>query len=510
MGFSTARRLSFGTLTREYPFLLIIALALLVRLYGITHSPLWFDEAFSVVLSNKTPASIWSHTADDVHPPLYYLLLRAWMLIFGDSVFSVRAMSALVGELTVVMGIWLVRVLAGHRAAILGGILLALLPIAVRYSQEARMYALLALFCIAATLALACWIMRPERRGYLYIYTLMMAAGFYTHYFAAPCLISHWLYLLFVRRPAFSPLRTYAWWSANIAIVVLFAPWLPSLIAQLRYTEPLGWVPQVTAAAVLSQPWQFLTLEFGSEWPVQAYVLTPLAVLIMVIVLLNLDKDRYRPVLLLVLYTVVPILLIAVVSLKLPLFWPRYFLFSAIGLPLIIGLGLDKLMHLHRWLGILFLVMIISLQCFGLYNVYSANFKLNNPYQQVELHVDAIMGYVNRHWTVGDRVLIEGIYLYPVAVYYNRTGTQPLLYTPGAPWDSRPGKRGWGSLWHRDADALFIDNYTLIPPDTHRVWLIYEALREPPKVPQQWRPFSGFAAGGTQLRLYSLEQAELP
>ncbi len=93
------------------------------------------------------------------------------------------------------LGIWLTRQLSTRRAAVLAGVLLALLPTAVRYSQEVRMYSLLGVWLLGATLALVYWVRQPERTRYMAVYVLLMSAGFYTHYFAALCVLVHWAYL---------------------------------------------------------------------------------------------------------------------------------------------------------------------------------------------------------------------------------------------------------------------------------------------------------------------------
>ena len=124
---------------RECGLLPILILAAVVRLYGLTDSAIWCDEGSSLLLSQYSPALTWFHTAHDVHPPLYYLLLHGWMSLFGNSLFSIRFMSVVPALGTVGLVIWLVRLIATRRAAVLAGVLVALLPIAVRYSQEVRM-----------------------------------------------------------------------------------------------------------------------------------------------------------------------------------------------------------------------------------------------------------------------------------------------------------------------------------------------------------------------------------
>ena len=210
----------------EYGLLPILLLAAGIRFYDLTAAAIWGDEGSSLLLSQYSLIEIWRHAARDVHPPLYFMLLHGWIALFGDGILSVRMFSAVPGIVTVGLGVWLVALLAGRRAAILAGVLLALLPTAVRYSQEVRMYALLGMLLLGATLALAYWVRQPRRRRYLLIYSLLLALAFYTHYFTVLCVLAHWLYLALSgargedgRRLLGRPV----WWLAN-ALVVLYQP----------------------------------------------------------------------------------------------------------------------------------------------------------------------------------------------------------------------------------------------------------------------------------------------
>ncbi|MDZ5433675.1 glycosyltransferase family 39 protein [Pseudomonas fluorescens] len=123
--------------------LVLITLALIVRFHGISIPVIWYDEAYSLLLSERSPALIWSTTAGDVHPPLYYVILHFWMKVLGNSALSARSLSALADVGTLLLCTKLMSLIATRRAACFAGVLLALLPISVRYSQEVRMYALL-------------------------------------------------------------------------------------------------------------------------------------------------------------------------------------------------------------------------------------------------------------------------------------------------------------------------------------------------------------------------------
>ncbi|WP_162874436.1 glycosyltransferase family 39 protein [Pseudomonas viridiflava] len=507
---SSASRLALGILLiRDYQLLPVMTLAVAVRLYGITHSAIWFDEAYSVLISAMPPADIWRYSANDVHPPLYYFLLHVWMILFGEGVFSVRLMSAVTGVLTVPVSVWLVGVIATRRAAILAGVLSALLPFAVRYSQEARMYALVALFCLASTLALVYWVKNSRHDRYLYVYALIMALGFYTHYFAGLCLAVHWLYLLTVCERGRSLAIRPGWWMANLAVVVLYLPWVPALLMQLTHLHSVGWIPQMSVRSVVSQIWLFLTLEPASDRPLVAYFCAPVIVVLMTVALLKREPGHYRFNALLTLYTFAPILLVALVSFKVALFWPRYFLFAAMGLPLLLALGLDQLIARRRRLGIVCLIVLMGVQVSGLRNVYAGQYKINNPYQRQESGIDRVSAYVNAHGATGDRVLVYGLNFYPSALYYNKTDTKPLLFMPVNVFGERPDSVRAGSLWDQDGKAFYIDSLGRVPVDTRRVWFIYEDSQTRPDFPDHWRLVDCMTVGDTTLSLYTLEPPSL-
>jgi len=79
----------------------LVAFALRTYLLGATN--LWWDEAYSVWLARRPLTELLRTTAFDVHPPLYYVLLRGWMELAGDSEFSLRYLSVAGGVLTVVL-----------------------------------------------------------------------------------------------------------------------------------------------------------------------------------------------------------------------------------------------------------------------------------------------------------------------------------------------------------------------------------------------------------------------
>ncbi len=145
---------------RTTPFLLlaIVVLGGALRFYQIGSKGLWLDEAFSVWLGWQPIGEMlaWLLRIDQ-HPPLYYALLHFWMAL-GDDAATVRALSALLGTLTIPVIFLLGRRLADEKVGLLAALILAASPFHVRFAQETRMYTLLtlnaalALYCLARLL----------------------------------------------------------------------------------------------------------------------------------------------------------------------------------------------------------------------------------------------------------------------------------------------------------------------------------------------------------------------
>lgn len=490
----------------------ILLFASAVRFYRLDWSALWFDEAYSWFMSTQSLADGWALSAVDVHPPLYYFFLKGWMALFGSTLISMRALSACAGVITTGLGMWLTRLIATRRAACFAGTSLALLPIALRYSHEVRMYALLSVWTTGATIAFIYWVNAPGRRRYLVVYAVLVAAGLYTHYFALLAVMAHWLYLLTLRKSANEPhLRLVLqpeWWAANIAAAVLFFPWLPSFIAQLAHTGGLGWIRPVTLYSVPSALWQYLILNDGKALPAILYwALVPLLLMLCAYCVAR-DSHPQRPSVLMVIYLWAPLLVTFAVSLHLPLFIARYFLFSALALPVLLGIGLDRLMIAHRWLAILGLLFLVGIEATGIRNLYGEYDHTNDDRRPTRDRINVIADRINRQYRPGDQVIVLNSHWYRSLAFYNNTAARPLLYAPP------PSPEGAAcAIYCRieapsgpGSKAFYLEGLDRLAPDTIRVWLV-DGVRDVDKglaMPRAWQLVNSFSNGDNRLRLYEV------
>jgi mannosyltransferase len=200
-------------------------------------SPLWLDEALSVNIAGLGLGEVGDALRQDGHPPLYYWLLHAWMRVVGDGDLAARSLSGVIGLVSLPLA-WLAgRRLAGASGARWALVVVALSPFAVRYSTEARMYALVMALVLAGYLALAAALERPTW-GRLAGVATAAGALLWSHYWSA--------FLLAVVGAGL----VVAWWRSSgaardaagrsaLALVaggVLFLPWVPSLLDQLSST----------------------------------------------------------------------------------------------------------------------------------------------------------------------------------------------------------------------------------------------------------------------------------
>ena len=124
---------------------LVVVIGALLRLHNLGTESLWADEAASSTQAKDSLADLIKRTARDNYPPLHNLALFAAIKLFGDSEWSLRLPSATFGVANIAALYWLGTMTVGRTAGLIGAVLLALSPFHLWYSQEARMYSLLAL-----------------------------------------------------------------------------------------------------------------------------------------------------------------------------------------------------------------------------------------------------------------------------------------------------------------------------------------------------------------------------
>ena len=279
--------------------LLILGIAAGLRFYNLDTQSLWADEGNSAALAARSLGTIAQEAANDIHPPLYYWLLHLWTGIFGHDEAGLRSLSAVLGVLLVLATAELGRRLYHDAGGLAAGLIAALAPFQIYYSQEARMYILVALEAALAML-LFWWVLSQEDRRLpsegvanvrvrwlpfsAQLLVLVWTAGLYTHYaFAliiALCTGLYALWLIITVRRGCTGARIMRWLLFLALTFGLYAPWLSTAVHQLT-----SWpAPATTISLVAELNSLITTLVFGPVTPDQSQ---PWALILFVFALLG-------------------------------------------------------------------------------------------------------------------------------------------------------------------------------------------------------------------------------
>jgi len=221
--------------------LVIMLLGAVLRFYGLGFQSLSGGELASWDFSNReTLSQVIGGVRGDVHPPLYFLILRFAQWIFGDSEWALRFPSALAGWLCIPAIYLLGRRLYSEREGIIAALFLAVLWAPIYYSQEARSYSMLILLSILTSyfwwgviLGLRYRRELPAGDAALYVVCAVLCA--YLHYFGLLLVILQGAALAAL---AYRTLRTVILLYLPVALAYL--PWLPSMIHQFGPGEQSG------------------------------------------------------------------------------------------------------------------------------------------------------------------------------------------------------------------------------------------------------------------------------
>jgi hypothetical protein len=402
----------------------VLLLAFALRLHRLGMQSLWYDETVSMHLAGKSLPALVAHTAGDIHPPGYYLLLHGWSRLAGSSDFSVAYLSLAFGVLLVAMAHWLAARLFGPRVGLMAALLVAISPYQVWYSQEVRMYtlgAVLAVGLLAAVLGLLR--VRPGRRppwALLAAYALCGALGLWVLYYfafllvAANLLVGAWW--LANRRREGVGRGWLGWWAlAQGLTVLLYAPWLPVAWRQATQPPVPPWRGFTALGEVLVETWSALSLgqsvEPRAAWPVLVLV----AALFAVGLLRRTRPGRTGGVAggswLLAGTVFLPVLLVYLASFLTPLYHVRYAFLYSTPFYVLLAAGLEALWQHWRpalWLSLGAIVLASGL---SLYAYHS------DPGYASDDHRAAVRFLADR-WRPGDAILVNAGYTYTALLTY--------------------------------------------------------------------------------------------
>ncbi len=484
---------------------------LLLRTKGM-----WLDETFSVWLANHSVGDMLRWIVQiDQHPPLYYLLLHFWIARFGEAPYYVRLLSTLIGTGTIPVIYLIGKRLSGTLVGLAAAVFLAFSPYHIYFAQETRMYTLLT-FNTAVSIYALVWLLtdaraalpighqlrayarawrkatpdnaqatndfsydtRPRRRWLpreavqtdlaWVTFILFSAATMLTHNTAVLFPLATNIFVLGLilwrrvnkSRPQLAlQVPTLAnWVKAQIAIFLLWSPWLLPFIKQVRTVSQRFWIPEPTWDSVV----QVLRTFLNASAPLPATettIIWSLYVLALSAGLLYF-RQKISHLLFLVTLFAIPFMSELLVSLHRPIFYDRTLIWTTIPLFLVLAAGIAQLRN--RFLVLVGVGILAAINFFSVSDYYRF-------FQKEDWSTPA--GYVANYAEEGDLVLfnsnfVEIAFNYYFEPYEELYGIQ--VTKQGVPLDLLKDGVLEPEMTENDIPGLL----SMIS-DHDRVWLVY-------------------------------------
>lgn len=405
-----------------------VLLAFVLRVSGLGTQSLWYDEGFSVYLSRQSIPDLISLTAQDIHPPLYYLLLFAWKALTGESEFALRFLSLVfsVGSVAAIARL-AGRASKSAPAMVAAAFIAAIAPVNVWYGQETRMYSLLGLLTALSLKRLLALTDLAQSAQPMKLRTLAGWAAVnvllaYTHSFGLFAIAAEAvaLFVWWLLKPGSR--KTMPALLASLLLVGLaYLPWVFPTLGRLNQDESFL-SGTLDPSVVVSQMREHLVAGPTLEGP--AVQLAVAASQILVLAGLVALRRRFPASILLVSAMLIPIVLLLAVSWNRPKYQPRYLFETVPALQAMMGIGagvlweqVKRLRASERKLLPVVSSGVLGLLTLGLSAAWIPG--LDNMYWNAKFARDDWRGAVaDLSLAPGDAVLLVSGHAFPVFEYY--------------------------------------------------------------------------------------------
>lgn len=434
--------------------IIIIILGTIFISLGAFHTNIWFDESYSVAISNHSFSEIWNIGGNDVHPVFYYIMLKIVSLIFGNNILVFRLFSIVPIVVLSILGITHIRKDYGERTGIIFSFLTLFLPIIASYSSEIRMYTWVMLF-VTITAIYANRIYKDELsiKNWV-IFALFSLLSAYTHYyglmFAGIINVILFIYLLKNRKEKNKDLKIFI--LQAVVECLLYVPWLYYFIKQLTSVGGGYWIklefPDTLYNVLGIQYMGSLSNIFGFCFAICLYIYLGF-------VIYRCKKERIsikNAIKALLLYVLI-VFIAFLISLKSPILYPRY-LMAITGL-LIFFIADIMAKEKSKYITIEICIIIFVTSLISNINIINNNYD-NTNMKQIE--------YLEENIKDDDIIVYSNIGNGSVFAVYFKDNKQ--YFYNGDHWNVEEAYKAYGPQMETVEDLDFLKDYK------GRIWII--------------------------------------
>jgi hypothetical protein len=434
--------------------IIIIILGTIFISLGAFHTNIWFDESYSVAISNHSFSEIWNIGGNDVHPVFYYMMLKIVSLIFENNILVFRLFSIVPIVILSILGITHIRKDYGERTGIIFSFLTLFLPIIAAYSSEIRMYTWVMLF-VTITAIYANRIYKNELsiKNWV-IFALFSLLSAYTHYyglmFAGIINVILFIYLLKNRKGKNKDLKIFI--IQAIVECLLYVPWLYYFIKQLTSVGGGYWIklefPDTLYNVLGIQYMGSLSNIFGFCFAICLYIYLGFVIYRCKKERISVKNARNS----LLLYVLI-VFIAFLISLKSPILYPRY-LMTITGL-LIFFIADIMAKEKSKYITIEICIIIFVTSLISNINIINNNYD-NTNMKQIE--------YLEENIKDDDIIVYSNIGNGSVFAVYFKDNKQ--YFYNGDHWNVEEAYKAYGPQMETVEDLDFLKDYK------GRIWII--------------------------------------
>lgn len=437
--------------------IIIIVLGTIFISLGAFHTNIWFDESYSVAISNHSFSEIWNIGGNDVHPVFYYIMLKIVSLIFGNNILVFRLFSIVPIVILSILGITHIRKDYGERTGIIFSFLTLFLPIIAAYSSEIRMYTWVMLF-VTITAIYANRIYKNELsiKNWV-IFALFSLLSAYTHYyglmFAGIINVILFIYLLKNRKEKNKDLKIFI--IQAIVECLLYVPWLYYFIKQLTSVGGGYWIklefPDTLYNVLGIQYMGSLSNIFGFCFAICLYIYLGFVIYRCKKERISIKNARNS----LILYVLI-VFIAFIISLKSPILYPRYLMTITGLLIFFIADIMAKEKSKYTTIEICIIIFVTSL--ISNINIINTNYD-NTNMKQIE--------YLEENIKDDDIIVYSNIGNGSVFAVYFKDNKQ--YFYNGDHWNVEEAYKAYGPQMETVENLDFLKDYK------GRIWIIDSA-----------------------------------
>lgn len=393
----------------------------LLYLQTIFNNSIWLDEAFSMSMIKQNYSEIIYNTSIDVHPPLYYILLKMLVSIFGgvlgNHIWMAKLVSSIPILLLIIVSNTTIKKIYGKKTAFLFQILILSVPQIMNYAIEIRMYTWGLFFVTMFYLYSMKWRKENKKIDIIFM-TVFAILSAYTHYFALVPVACIYLYH-FIEMIVSKDRNKVEIKNIFISILlscIFYLPWLMVWIKQVLVVKENYWIGEITLP-IFKSYFEFPYLV--EENPLFTYLLGGILALAIILLWIK-RKEKDTGYYLCGFLAPIGTILIGVIASKLlrPIFIGRYIVCSLgclwLGVAILLAKyksekeGKHTLLYKNIGYGVLIIVLLVIAIAKGKNLIHQ-----EKEYQQ---EINRTLSYID---TISENVLIfDGNQIQRVVAYY--------------------------------------------------------------------------------------------